>query len=158
MSNKNITKSNCFIFHDVGVKTINNFVIIRNIKFCDDSVGIIDTYISEKYDNVIEKNAVVHGKKIKHGDLLIEFLRDCGYNGQIYASYSNLKNSIDYPAMYKNVIGCGYAKGELNKAIDNMYKSNRIIVWNNGLAYYKGNSSLSIQSSINPVFSRHIAY
>ena len=89
MSNKNITKSNCFIFHDVGVKTINNFVIIRNIKFCDDSVGIIDTYISEKYDNVIEKNAVVHGKKIKHGDLLIEFLRDCGYNGQIYASYSN---------------------------------------------------------------------
>ena len=74
MSNKNITKSNCFIFHDVGVKTINNFVIIRNIKFCDDSVGIIDTYISEKYDNVIEKNAVVHGKKIKHGDLLIEFL------------------------------------------------------------------------------------
>ena len=82
MSNKNITKSNCFIFHDVGVKTINNFVIIRNIKFCDDSVGIIDTYISEKYDNVIEKNAVVHGKKIKHGDLLIEFLRDCGYNGQ----------------------------------------------------------------------------
>ena len=75
MSNKNITKSNCFIFHDVGVKTINNFVIIRNIKFCDDSVGIIDTYISEKYDNIIEKNAVVHGKKIKHGDFLIEFFK-----------------------------------------------------------------------------------
>ena len=58
MSNKNIIKSNCFIFHDVGIKTINNFVIIRNIKFCDDSVSIIDTYISEKYDNVIEKNFI----------------------------------------------------------------------------------------------------
>ena len=94
---------------------------------------------------------MVHGKKIKHGNLLIEFLRDCGYNGQIYASYSNLKNSIDYPAMYQNVIGCGYAKGELNKAIDNMYKSNRIIVWNNGLAYYKGNSYLSLYTMLKKV-------
>ena len=94
---------------------------------------------------------MVHGKKIKHGDLLIEFLRDCGYNGQIYASYSNLKNSIDYPAMYQNVIGCGYAKGALNKAIDNMYKSNRIIVWNNGLAYYKGNSYLSLYTMLKKV-------
>ena len=42
-------------------------------------------------------------------------------------------------------------KGELNKAIDNMYKSNRIIVWNNGLAYYKGNSCLSLYTMLKKV-------
>lgn len=41
---------------------------------------------------------------------------------QIYASYNNLLNSYDYPAMYDNVIASGSNNNINLKAIDRYYK------------------------------------
>lgn len=62
---------------------------------------------------------------------------------KIYASYNNKINSLDYPAMYQNVIGSGYNKKIKYKDIDKTYKTNKILVWTNILEKYEGTSYLS---------------
>lgn len=65
---------------------------------------------------------------------------------QIYCSYNNLVNTYDYPAMYENVIGSGISKDIEYKDNDKKYHSNRIILFNKGVHFYKGNSFLSLNS------------
>lgn len=69
-------------------------------------------------------------------------------NIKIYASYSNLKNSKDYPAMYKNAEGSGYLNDIPYKDNDIIYNSNRILVWNKRIHYYMGTSFLSVYSLV----------
>lgn len=67
---------------------------------------------------------------------------------KVYASYNNLENSYDYPAMYENVYGCG-KKGKIKtKENDYMYTSNKIVLLNDIKNKYEGNSYLTIYTSI----------
>ena len=67
---------------------------------------------------------------------------------EIYASYNNLINSKDYPAMYENVYGCGKKVDIKFKDSDYIYSSNKIIIFPNIFQTYKGNSYLSIYNTI----------
>ena len=67
---------------------------------------------------------------------------------QIYASYSNLKNSIDYPAMYEDVVGSGFWEKIPYKENDVVYESNEIIICNHKIRYYNGTSYLSLYTMI----------
>jgi glutamate dehydrogenase/leucine dehydrogenase len=62
---------------------------------------------------------------------------------QIYASYNNLINSYDYPAMYNNVIASGSNNNVEYKAIDINYKKSKIFYIPN-IKLYNGNFFLSL--------------
>lgn len=62
---------------------------------------------------------------------------------QIYASYNNLLNSYDYPAMYDNVIASGSNKKIDFKDIDKYYRKSTILVFPKMNSYH-GNSFLSM--------------
>ena len=62
---------------------------------------------------------------------------------EIYASYNNLENTLDYPAQYNNVIGMGVNSQANYKPSDIIYKSNKILLIGRGLHIYKGNSYLA---------------
>lgn len=66
----------------------------------------------------------------------------------VYCSYNNKDNSYDYPAMYEGVIGSGASKNIKYKAIDKQYYSNQMLIVNNGLHYYYGNSFLSLETML----------
>lgn len=180
-------------------------VFVTNREFYNGTMGIIDTSLTEQYDNVIFSGKVTNDNSRSHGDSLVSFLRDSGYNDviyyysaineenkitsqtilnglewmkergvkrinlslstcvynqdiaswiknnqdiQIYASYSNLKNSIDYPAMYEDVVGCGFLNGILYKEKDVVYESNKLIICNDKIRYYNGTSYLSLYTMI----------
>ena len=61
---------------------------------------------------------------------------------QVYASYNNLKNSYDYPAMYSHVIGSGSENIEY-KECDKKYRGN-VVVFLPKMKVYSGNSFLSL--------------
>lgn len=63
---------------------------------------------------------------------------------QIYASYNNLLNSYDYPAMYDNVIASGSNNNINLKAIDRYYKKSTILIDFPKIKRYDGNSFLSL--------------
>lgn len=65
---------------------------------------------------------------------------------KVYASYNNLHNSNDYPAMFENVYGSGMDRNIGYKSIDIQYRSNRILVFHSlsDFKVYQGNSFLSI--------------
>lgn len=69
-------------------------------------------------------------------------------NMEIYASYNNLKNSRDYPAMYNNVIGVTDDKGLDYKSDDIIYKSNQLIINFNYQEKYIGNSYLALYTAL----------
>lgn len=64
-------------------------------------------------------------------------------NLEVYACYSNLYNTVDYPAQYSNVIGVGSNPKVAYKSSDIKYKSNKIILVNGGIYWYNGNSYLA---------------
>lgn len=61
---------------------------------------------------------------------------------QVYASYNNLKNSFDYPAMYSHVIGSGSENIEYKEG-DKKYRGN-VVVFLPKMKVYSGNSFLSL--------------
>lgn len=67
---------------------------------------------------------------------------------KVYASYNNLINTFDYPAMYDKVIGVGKKVGIEYKDIDKVYYTNRIIVIPNISEVFEGNSYLSLYEMI----------
>lgn len=68
-------------------------------------------------------------------------------NISIYASYNNLMNTNDYPAMYKNVIGSGYIDKVSYGNKDVCYTSNDILVVLKG-KIYRGTSYLSLYTML----------
>ena len=58
-------------------------------------------------------------------------------------------NTYDYPAMIDGTISSGFNEEVNYKTSDVVYKSNNIMVFNNGFHYYKGNSYLSIITMLN---------
>jgi len=68
---------------------------------------------------------------------------------QIYCSYNNYYNSVaDYPAMYSDVVASG-SDNRLNyKDCDERYANNRVLVINNGLELFVGNSYLSVYTML----------
>ncbi len=64
----------------------------------------------------------------------------------VFASYNNIANSFDYPAMYEDVIGSGIDSNIVKKDNDVLYSSNNIIINYNFNKNYQGNSYLSMIS------------
>lgn len=74
---------------------------------------------------------------------LDNWLNDNRNDITVYASYNNLSNSLDYPAMYKRVIGVG-ANLKNMKQGDWSFKSRKMIVYSKrGISYFNGNSFLA---------------
>ena len=69
-------------------------------------------------------------------------------NIRVFASYNNLINSIDYPAMYKEVYGSGKKVDIEYKDKDYTYFTNKVIIFPNITKVYEGNSYLSLYNSI----------
>lgn len=64
---------------------------------------------------------------------------------RVYASYNNRLNTVaDYPAMYKGVIASGSDGRIPYKESDQRYASGRVLVSDNGLKVFEGNSFLSL--------------
>lgn len=65
---------------------------------------------------------------------------------QIFSSYNNEDNSLDYPAMYEQVVASGSSQNIEYKENDRKYITNRILLWNQGVHYFEGNSFLSLET------------
>lgn len=81
----------------------------------------------------------------KYSDKLENWIKENNNLVTVFASYSNEKNTYDYPAMYKYVVGTTGIAGSPIKDNDIEYSSNYIIDMVN-FEYYKGNSYLSLIS------------
>ena len=71
---------------------------------------------------------------------------------KIYASYNNILQSADYPAMYESVIGSGINIEVMKDEKDVIYKSNKII-YIDDFTRYEGNSFLSILTMLRDIKS-----
>lgn len=108
--------------------------------------GIINGLNWMVYHNISQVNLSVSGKL--HSNNLEVWIKDHHTSLQIYTSYSNLLNSLDYPSMYNYVIASG-SNSKINyKNIDRQYRSDTIIL--NGKSYV-GNSYLSIYTLLKSV-------
>jgi hypothetical protein len=183
----------------------NAVIIIKNTN-CKYRVGIIDTSLSSKHDNVVyNENANFSSNINTHGDEMINFLFDCQENVdlyyfdatnedglintdkliegldwmttnsvkrvnlslsnrikhneletwilkhdeiEVYASYNNKINSLDYPAMYEGVYASGSDSRIKYKDLDFKYTSNRILILSNVFKIFNGNSYLSVLSML----------
>lgn len=67
----------------------------------------------------------------------------------IFCSYNNQDNSFDYPAMLDGTISSGISDKINYKEQDKKYPSYNIIIINNGLHFYSGNSYLSLETMLN---------
>lgn len=67
----------------------------------------------------------------------------------IFCSYNNQINSLDYPAMMNGTIASGCSNKINYKNNDKKYKTSKLIIWNEGLHYYNGNSYLSLETLLN---------
>lgn len=67
---------------------------------------------------------------------------------KVFASYNNLINSVDYPAMYENVYGSGKKEEIKYKDIDYTYYTNKVIIFPEIFKVYEGNSYLSLYNAI----------
>ena len=67
---------------------------------------------------------------------------------KVFASYNNVHNTNDYPAMFKNVYASGTDSNIDYKSIDFHYRSNRIVMCHGlkRIMLYRGNSFLSVYS------------
>lgn len=71
---------------------------------------------------------------------------------KVYASYNNLANTFDYPAMYEETIGVGKRNSNISyKEEDKVYFNNRIIILPNLFKVYEGNSYLSLYEILNNI-------
>lgn len=93
-------------------------------------------------NNNVKRVNISMSNKVKHDSLQnwIEEHKEI----RVFASYNNKLNSYDYPAMYAGVYGSGSNKKISYKDIDINYCSNDILVINNGIKVYYGNSFLSV--------------
>lgn len=62
----------------------------------------------------------------------------------VFASFSNVPQSADYPAMYDGVIASGIAQDFADDTDDCIYRSYRIVVDGDITSVYEGNSFLSV--------------
>ena len=69
----------------------------------------------------------------------------------VYASYNNIAQSADYPAMYENVIGSGTDQRFVNAEKDRLYHSSNIIVDGKFHNVFCGNSYLTIWTMLQDV-------
>lgn len=69
-------------------------------------------------------------------------------NIKVYASYNNMKNSFDYPAMYKGVIASGIEEKEIQYKDTDIKYATRKIFCINKMNLYEGNSFLSLISML----------
>lgn len=67
----------------------------------------------------------------------------------VFCSYNNKINTFDFPAKYFGTVSSGANNNMDYKENDVKYRSNRIIVINKRVRYYKGNSFLSITTMLN---------
>lgn len=67
-------------------------------------------------------------------------------NVKIYCSYNNQENTFDYPALYEMTIASGSSKKINYKKNDVRYRTNLILIYNDGLHWFKGNSFLSLNT------------
>lgn len=93
-------------------------------------------------DNNVDYVSISLSSKF-YSDKLEEWIKDNESEIKVYASYNNALNSLDYPAMYKGVIGIGSSKKINPKKDDIIFHTNKIIVIGNGINYYHGNSYLT---------------
>lgn len=85
-----------------------------------------------------------------YSESLQQWIRE-NHDTVVYASYNNLLNTWDYPAMYDGVIGCTKRNMEISyKKIDRLYRTNHLLVLNKGIHIYDGNSFLSLLTALNP--------
>lgn len=103
------------------------------------SKGILDGLIWMKENNVRYVSISLSGKYYSKD--IIQWLQD---NRDIicYASYSNYKNSFDFPASYDEVIGVGTKKDKINNKEGVYFRTNKLLIVPT-LKYYEGNSFLA---------------
>jgi hypothetical protein len=199
-----------FIIVTILVATVfavisSNFLLITSLA-SSEPIGIIDTQLFNEYDINYLNTSDAKAFGITHGDRLLNFLKDCKFEGNlyyyaavnsngfikteriieglewlyannvkkvnmslstkryektlqewisnhkdvnIYASYNNLLNSLDYPAMYNDVIASGSDERIKYKSIDRRYSTSKIVMLN-GLTTinFDGNSFLSLVTAI----------
>lgn len=95
-------------------------------------------------DNGI-KNVNISLSSKKYSEDLQNWILENKNDIKIYASYSNEKNTYDYPAMYEGVIGSTGLNDNPLKDYDISYSNYNVVDVCN-LDYYKGNSYLSLIS------------
>lgn len=93
-------------------------------------------------DNKVERVAISLSSRY-YSDELEAWIADNSSEIKIYASYSNIANSFDYPAQYDGVIGVGTNDVLKNKENDILYKSCNIIAFTLKPGIYSGNSYLT---------------
>ena len=96
-------------------------------------------------NNIKKVNISLSSKE--YNETLETWLKVHRDNIQVFASYNNQLNTFDYPAMYDYVIGSGNGKKIFYKDIDQIYKSDLILI-NKKLKLYRGNSYLSIVTMV----------
>lgn len=126
-----------FYYYDASInEKICSQGIINGLNWMiDNGIDYVSISVTSKfYSNELESWILNNNKRIK-----------------IYASYSNLISTKDYPAQYKNVIGIGTDSRILYKDIDIKEKTNKIILFSNGIHIYTGNSYLTPVEMINSI-------
>lgn len=78
-----------------------------------------------------------------YSDTLESWINEHKNEITIYASYNNLYNSLDYPAQYTNVIGVGSDSKVIYKEKDIQCRTNNIILIDEKIHLYSGNSYLA---------------
>lgn len=93
-------------------------------------------------DNNVERVAISLSSRY-YSEELEAWIEDNSSEIKIYASYSNVANSFDYPAQYDGVIGVGTNDVLTKKENDILYKSCDIIAFTLKPGIYSGNSYLT---------------
>lgn len=114
-----------------------------------DTEGIISGLKWMKENGVKQVNISMSSNT--YSDELTSYINDNKDEFQLFASYHNLEQSLDYPAMYDNVIGSSKRSKVIFKDIDVQYKSNNIILVSDGFKIYRGNSYLSLLTMLNSI-------
>lgn len=107
------------------------------------SNAILDGLNWMKENNITNVNISLSSKK--KNQELENWIRE-HEEMQIFSSYNNEDNSLDYPAMYEQVVASGSSQNIEYKENDRRYTSNRILLWNRGIHYFEGNSFLSLET------------
>lgn len=149
---------------EVTGETGHGDILIQFLKACGYG-GVVYYYVAENSDGDIGSEEILDGLKwmkkqgIKtvnismsshyYDEDLSQWISDNCAQMQIYASYNNLENTFDYPAMYNNVIASGKRSAIVFKDCDINYRTNNIIIVNKKTYIYKGNSFLSLLTVLN---------
>lgn len=98
-------------------------------------------------ENSVKKVNISLSNKKKHLELE-KWIDEHKNTIKVFASYNNVHNTNDYPAMFKNVYASGTDNNIDYKSIDFHYRSNRIVMCHSlkRIMLYQGNSFLSVYS------------